>query len=314
MYQQLQSSVQHLTNQELIAAGQHSKSIFYEWLKGVSERKKRAVKLIAEDVAINAMHVILEYPHFGGEKGQQYMIYHRLGYIGRHTYQDIKKAMSRVLFQEVYRLDLLPKPTAYQHERPKGINDIWAEDFTKVTVLGCTFPIALVMDVFSKKYLGAHADEAEDSDALVAEPLEMALTENNNEGPKEFILSDNGVQYVCTKHGELLSKHDIVQKRIPACKAYYNGSIECGNIVVKAVFYNIISQYDLSEFREVDWNYSDKKKKLLKLVRSALKETIQVLDGEIPRPVLGGVTSDDVWTNCDEEKKKIMMNIQQKNR
>jgi transposase InsO family protein len=288
----------------LIEATQHSTSIFYEWLQGVKERKKREVKLIPEDVAINTMSLMLERPHFGGQKGQQYMIYHKLGYIGHHTYQNLKKAMGRVLFQEVYRRNLLPKPTAYEHERPEAINEIWAEDFTKVKVIGCTFPIAVLIDVFSKEYLGYAVTETEDTDDLVRDPVEMALTENNQVGPKKFLLRDNGSQYACTKHGKLLTKHGIIEKIIPSCKPYYNGTIECGNKDVKAVFYNIIARYDLTEFKGVDLNHSDKKKKLLALVRLAVKETIEILNGEIPRHVLGGVTPDDVRMNCVDEKKK----------
>jgi transposase InsO family protein len=288
----------------LIEASRHSKSVFYEWLQGVNERKKRAVKLIGEDVAINTMNVILEYPHFGGTKGQQYMIYHRLGYIGRHAYQNLKKVIGRVLFQEVYRRDLLPKLTVYEHERPESICEIWAEDFTKVTVIGCTFPVALVIDVFNTKYLGYAVSEREDSDSLVREPVEMALAANNQRGPEKFLLKDNGIQYASTEHGDLLAKHEIISKSIPACKPYYNGTIECGNKDFKSVFYNTIAGYDLTRFKEVDFNNSDEKKKLLELVQKAVKEAVDVLNSEIPRPVLGGVTPDDVQYKIDKRSRK----------
>lgn len=304
MYRKLQESVEHLTNHELIETIQHSKSVLYEWLQGIGERKKRPVKLIAEDVAINAMNVILEYPHFGGKKGQQYMIYHRLGYIGRHAYQNLKKAVSRVLFQEVYRLGLLPKPTLYEHERPESIGEIWAEDFIKVSIIGCVFSIALVIDVFNTEYLGYAASTREDSDVLVREPVEMALEANNQCGPKKFLLKDNGSQYASTKHGDLLAKHEIISKSIPACKPYYNGTIECGNKDFKSVFYNIIAGYDLTEFKGVDLNNSDEKKNLLQLVQKAVKEAVDVLNSEIPRPVLAGVTPDDVHHKIDKQSRK----------
>lgn len=278
--------------------------MFYEWLHGVNERKKRADKLIAEDVAINAMNVILAYPHFGGTKGQQYMIYHRLGYIGRHAYQNLKKAMGRVLFQEVYRRNLLPKPTVYEHERPETIDEIWAEDFTKVTVIGCTFSVGLVIDVFNTRYLGYAVTERDDSDTLVREPVEMALEVNNQRGPKKFLLKDNGSQYVSDGHGDLLAKHEIISKCIPACKPWYNGTIECGNKDFKSVFYNIIAGYDLTVFKGADFNNSVEKKKLLLLVQKAVKETADVLNGEIPRPVLGGVTPDDLHDNLGKQRRK----------
>lgn len=304
MYRKLQRTVEYLTNDELIATTQHSKSVFYQWRQRIEARKQRSVKLIPEDVAINAMNVILEYPHFGGKKGQQYMIYHRLGLIGRHFYQNLKKAMGRVLFQELCRRKLLPRPILYEHERPEKTGVIWAEDFTKVTVIGCTFPVGLVIDVFNTKYLGYAVSPREDSDSLVREPVEMALAANNQRGPEKFILEDNGRQYVSNEHGDLLAKHEIISKSIPACKPYYNGTIECGNRDFKSVFYNTIAGYDLTRFKEVDFNNTDEKKKLVELVQQAVKEAVDVLNSEIPRSVLGGVTPDDVHHKIDNRSRK----------
>ena len=294
----------YLSNHELIESGQHSKSIFYEWLKGPTERKKREVTVIAEEVAINAIEVIIKYPHFGGAKGQAYMIYHRLGYIPRHTYQNLKKTVGRIIFQEAYNKNLLPQSSVYEHERPQAINEIWAEDFTKVNVFGFTYPIALLTDVFSNKYLGYSTRERESSE-LVEAPVEMAVEENNNAGPEKFILSDNGTQYICDDHGELLAKHEIVQQHIPACKPQYNGSIECGIRDFKSIFYNIVAQNDLKKIVGIGLTVTDKKKKLLEHVALSVKKSIEILNGEIPRPALGGVTPNDIYTGCAEEKKKL---------
>jgi transposase InsO family protein len=285
-------------------SGQHSKSIFYQWLKGPTDRKKRQVTLIPEQVAINAIEVIINYPHFGGVKGQAYMIYHRQGYIPQHSYQSLKKTVSRIVFQEVSAQQLLPKPSVYEHERPQDINEIWAEDFTKVKVLGFSYPVAFVADVFSTKYLGYSAQNRENSE-LVEEPVVMAVAENNNAGPKEFMLSDNGSQYVSNAHGQLLARHEIVQKHIPGCKPQYNGSIECGMRDFKSVFYNVFSQNDLKEFTEIGINSTDKKKKLLETVALSVKQSIAILNNEIPRPSLAGVTPHDVYTGGAEQKRKL---------
>lgn len=284
-----------MSNQELIQSGQHSKSVFYQWLKGPTERKKREVTLIPEEVAMNAIAVIINYPHFGGVKGQAYMIYHRQGYIPQHTYQSLKKTVSRIVFQEVSAQNLLPKPSVYEHERPQDINEIWAEDFTEVNVLGFSYPVAFVTDVFSTKYLGYSAQQRESSD-LVEDPVVMAVAENNNAGPKEFMLSDHGSQYVSNAHGELLAKNEIVQKHIPACKPQYNGSIECVMRDFKSIFYNVFSQNDLSEFAAITLDATDKKKKLLETVRSSVNKSIEILNEQIPRPSLAGATPNDVDT------------------
>lgn len=287
----------------MTGSSQHSKSIFYDWLKGPKERKKREVTFIPEGVAINAIDLIIKYPHFGGVKGQAYMTYHRLGYIPRHTYQNLKKAAGRIIFQEAYRQNLLPRPTVYEHERPQDINEIWAEDFTKVNVSGFAYPVALLQDVFSNKYLGYSTRETECTE-LVETPVEMAVEENNNAGPGQFILSDNGTQYVSDAHGQLLAKHEIIHKHIPACKPQYNGSIECGNRDFKSVFYNVFSQNDLKGFIEKGLNSTDRKKKLLAAVVLSVKKSIEILNKEIPRPALGGVTPNDIHRGCAAEKKK----------
>jgi len=303
----LQASLGHLTNRELFDASLYSKTTFYEWLKGPQERKPREVTFIAEAVAVNAIQVILTYPHLGGEKGQAYMIYHRLGYIPRHVYQDLKQAVSRVVFQQAYALNLLPHPSVYHHERPNGVNEIWAEDFTKVSVMGFTYPVALVEDVYSTKYLGVSVQLKENSQ-LVAEPVEMAVKENNNKGPLNLMLSDHGSQYVSDAHGKLLSKYDIVHKLIPACKPQYNGSIECGNRDFKSVFYNVLAQNDLTEFAANDMNPTDKKKKILEVVTITVDKSKDILNAVIPRPALGGVTPQDVHLGIAEEKKKLNAN------
>jgi len=81
-------------------------------------------------------------------------------------------------------------------------------------------------------------------------------------------------------------------------------SVGCGNKDFKSVFYNTIAGYDLTRFKEVDFNNSDEKKKLLELVQQAVKESVAVLNSEIPRPVLGGVTPDDVHHKIDKRNRK----------
>ncbi len=281
-----------------------SKSIFYEWLKEPKERKKRETTFISETVAVNAMKVMLDYPHLGGQKGQSYMIYHRLGYIPRHVYQNLKKALSRVVFQQASARNLLPRPSVYEHEWPTEVNEIWAEDFTKIKVLGFSFPAAVVEDVFSKKYLGGNVQQRENSQ-LVGQPVEMAVKGNNNRGPKKFMLSDNGVQYVSDAHGQLLAKHEIVQKHIPAGKPQYNGTIECGMRDIKSVFYKVFAQNDFKEFATLDIEVADKKKRVAEMVTASFNKTLQRLNEKLPRPALHGVTPEDVVSGTAEEKKKL---------
>jgi transposase InsO family protein len=227
----------------------------------------------------------MDYPHMGGRKGQGYLIYHRLGYISMSAYDRIKKTVRRLVIQEVVKQQLLPARTQYRHEKPQDIDEIWAEDFTDLIVYFRIFKLALLIDVASDYYLGV-AVSMRASATLVEKPVEQALEKNKGNGPKKFLLSDNGSPYVSDEHGRLLDKAQIVQKRIPSCVPQYNGSIECGVKEFKNVFYNVWAEKEKEE--------TDKEKDLLSRVEQAVQVTAHLLNHVIPRPCLHGVTPADL--------------------
>jgi hypothetical protein len=280
----------------LIKESGFSNAQFYNWLKNIHERKKRDKKFIAQDVAEAAVEVIKEYPHFSATKGQGYMIYHQKGYIPQHIYKLLKKVTKRLIIQEVSKRGLLPERTSYEHERPDMAGEIWAEDFTNVRIAGEKFYIGLLIDVASNYYLGVSVSRRAD-EKMVELPVKKALEINEGHGPKRFLLSDNGPQYISAEHGDLLDKLEIVQKRIPSCKPEYNGSVECGVKEFKNVFYNVWATREAKG--------ADKGKRLLERVQRAVEETSKRMNFEIPRPCLRGVTADDVQKGIAEEKIKI---------
>ena len=293
LYRRLREALRHLTSSQLIGETPYSRSQFYAWLKGLRERRRREPKRIPEQVAESAVAVIRRYPHFSAPKGQGYMIYHRMGYIPQHMYKVLKNTVRRLIFQEVAHRKLLPEKTAYVHERPDKPGEIWAEDFTTIMVYGERFYVSLLIDVASIYYLGAAARARADAQ-LVEIPLIQALGVNGGCGPKRFLLSDNGSQYISAEHGRLLNTLDIVQKRIPACTPEYNGSIECGVKEFKNVFYNIWAEREIKE--------ADKGKILLARVQCTVQESVHRMNGEIPRPCLKGVTPYDIQKGIGEEK------------
>lgn len=270
-----------------------SRSQLYEWRRGISPRKERGCKIVPQETVENAVDVIMTYPHMGGRKGQAYMIYHRLGYISMSGYDQVKKSVKRLLFQEVSNRRLLPPRTEYEHERPEKIGQIWAEDFTDLKVYGYTFKFSLLIDVLGQYILGA-AVSTRANVSLVEEPVLQALEANGGKGPEKFLLSDNGTPYVSDEHGRLLEKADIVHKRIPACVPQYNGSVECGIKEFKNVFYNVWANREREE--------ADKEKNLLLRVDAAVRETVRLLNGEIPKPSLNGVTPADLHRGLSNVK------------
>jgi len=299
LFNHLLSVSRYLNRYQLIKESCYSKSQLYLWLKhGVFERKPRECKPVSKKVVKDAIEVIWRYPHFGASKGQCYMIYHQLGYIPQHLYKSIKKIVKRLVSQEVWGRGLLPARTSYEHERPENPGEIWAQDFTQLRVCGKKLYVALVIDVGMTYYLGGTASIRAD-DELVQAPVIQALKSSGGQCPKRFLLSDNGPQYISTKHGDFLEKLAIVQKRIPSCKPEYNGSIECGIKEFKNVFYNVWAKIKVSDGVELE------EEELLVCVQSVINETMRRMNEDIPRPCLKGVTPADVLKGITAEKIEI---------
>jgi transposase InsO family protein len=281
-----------------------SRTQLYRWERGEQlDRKERARKPVPEETVENAASVIATFPHFGGRKGQDYMLYHELGHISEKGYDTIKKNVRRFFMQEVNRRQLFPEKGFYEHIRPQKPGEIWAEDFTEVAVEGCTFKVPLVLDVFDQYYLGATAGQRATA-ALVGRPVEQALEATGGLGPEEFLLSDHGRQYISEEHGRLLTSAEIVQRLIPACVPQYNGTAEGGMREFKSVFYNVW------ERRKREG--ADEEKSPLERVQAAVAETITLLNEGIPRPCLGGVTPADVHFGRKEVKQNEIREYREK--
>lgn len=286
MIAQLQQRFPELATTEIFGTAGHSRSQLYQWCRGVRERKPRQPKVPAEETIARAAAVVATFPHFGGGKGQAYMLYHQLGLIGQRAFDGIKKMVKRILCQEAStREDRPGGREAYEHIRPQGAGEIWAEDFTEVVVAGATFKIALLIDVYSQYILGwALARRATES--LVARPVLQALEANAGRPPELFLLADNGRQYVSENHQELLSSHEIVSRHVPPYIPQYNGSVECGGKEFKNVFY---TQWETRTAKT-----ADKEKSLIEQATQVAAKTVRLLNEVLPRPALGGVTPADV--------------------
>jgi len=284
-----------LNSDEVLNQCEFGRSQIYEWRQEVRPRKQRELKQLREETVKNAVDVIMTYPHFSGRKGQAYMIYHRKGGISMNGYDKIKKDAGRLIKQDVWKRKLLPPQPSYEHVRANEVGQIWAEDFTDLVVYDQTFKYSMVIDV-ADQYIEAHNVSERATVAFVRAPVIQALRANGGKGPKEFMLSDNGTQYVSDEHGRMLDKAGIVQRCIPACRPQYNGSIECGNKELKNVFYNV--------FAERERKGTDKEKPLLFRVKAAARETVRRLNEVIPKPSLAGVTPADVHRGVGPTKIK----------
>ena len=291
----LKSRFHDLSLRRIYSACCHSRSQLYKWQEATLDRKERSPKVLDEELVENTARVIGDFPHFGGVKGQAYLLYHGIGFIGQKAYDGIKKKVGNVLIQEVSRRDLPRTSNAYEHIRPEGIGEIWAEDFTHLVVDHVRFKVAILIDVFNQYILGWSVSRRA-TEGLVAIPIRQALRNNGGNPPAKFLLEDNGTQYVSEGHQQLLKAHEIVSRNIPACTPQYNGSVECGGKELKNLFYNV--------WERLERNSTDKEKTLDERVHLALGETVHLSNFQVPRPALGGVTPADVHLGLQEQRQK----------
>ena len=304
MIDRLQSGFAHLTLRDICAACGHSRSQLYQWRRAVElDRKARQPKGLDESVLENTAMVIGAFPHFGGAKGQGFMLYHGLGLIGQRAYAGIKAKIKRLLCQQLsVRTDLPAVVETYEHIRPENIGQIWAEDFTELVLDGIGFKLALLIDVLSQYILG-WALSRRATESLVAIPVLQALEANEGKPPEKFLLEDNGTQYVSEGHGRLLDAHQIVARHVPAYTPQYNGSVECGGKEFKNVFYN--------QWERQNRNGPDKEKSADDRARRAAAETVRLLNEVIPRPALGGVTPADVQHGFKAQRQQQILRYRQ---
>ncbi len=274
------------------ASNRHSRSQLYKWCRGVEERPQRPTRVLPEEVVARATEVITMFPHFGGTKGQAYMLYHQLGLIGQKSFDRLKKTVKRVLIQEASsRNDRPACRQSYEHIRAGNVGEIWAEDFTEVVVDQQTFKIALLIDVYSHYILG-WALSRRATEALVAQPVFQALEANNGEPPQRFLLEDNGRQYTSEGHQQMLTSRDIVSRHVPPYTPQYNGAVECGGKEFKNIFY--------TQWESAPSKTADKEKNLIQRATETAEKTVHLLNEVIPRPALGGVTPADVQQGSQE--------------
>lgn len=277
----------------VIAQMPYSNTQVGQWRHEIRDRSPRQPKRIAQSTVENAVDVITALPYLSGPKGQAYMLYHRLGVISQSLYKQMKKKVRMEVFREVSQRTLLPERADYTHVRATEPNQIWAEDFTALPVEGYHFSLAVVVDVKANAYLGT-AVERRACAGLVKQPLDAALA-ICHEGPKDFVISDNGSQYLSRRHKSDLDVAGIVHKRIPACQPRYNGSAECGIKEFKQLFYCLWASFG-------DSVSPDENTALLLRVKRVVELTRIFMNEHIPRPSLGGVTPKDVLDNVAEEK------------
>ena len=299
----LDEECRRMNGGQIVGQCAYSASQLAQWRQR-AERKPREAQWPGAETVQNAANVILDYPHFGGVKGQAYMNYHGLGFIGQKRYDELKTMLGATINREVSERNLLPDKAEYEHVKADRPGQIWAEDFTDLPVEGTRFRVAMLIDVYDQYILG-YACGRRATAALAEKSVEQALALSDGRGPEQFLLSDNGTQYVGERHSFFLDAKEIVQRRIPGCSPQYNGSVECGNKEMKNVFYN---RFELRRKLQ-----TDEEKSLDRQVQAALSDAVFELNRQIPRPALQGRTPADVQFGDSKSAQEERLNNETRN-
>ena len=262
----------------------------YSYLKkSLWDRKKRESVIPIEDIT-EAIEQIIKYPGIGGVKGSLTLLLKQAALIGSTFYTEIKNKLRELAETEITKRkeeSELKKNQINRKEKEKWFNKVeedkpnkvWAIDFVYLQFLGITFYLCLVYDVGTQTYLAIEAGE-DISNELAKKAIESALRLAGRK-PDRFLLSDNGVQFICVNFQDYLEFLRIKDKQTPKGKPWFNGSLESGNKEVRKILYTV-AIYKACENTAVTIA-GTARSEILNFLIECCRETQRILNEEIAR-------------------------------
>jgi transposase InsO family protein len=209
------------------------------YYKGRRERQQREVDRGLIEQLVRAERAVQ--PRLGGRK-----LYHILGpeleyagvKIGRDRFFEVLRERSLLL----ERLPGIPKTTNSRHSLPvfhnlvkdlvlTAPNQAWAADITYIRSDEGFLYLSLLMDLWSRKIVGAHAGDTLEAEGAVC-TLEMAMRELPV-GVFPVHHSDRGCQYCSHRYVEKLKAHGLSISMTEEMHCYENARAERLNGILK---------------------------------------------------------------------------------
>jgi transposase InsO family protein len=212
-----------------------SRSGYYAWLKRpVSERKKRK-----EWLTQRIQHIFLQSRRLYGSP----KITHVLRAEGIRISQKTVARMMKELGLRSRTVKKYKATTNSSHSLPvsenllnqqfvaQAPNQVWMADMTYVPTQKGWLYVASVMDLYTRKIVGWHADERM-TKRLVLQALDQAY---QRQKPNSGVLhhSDRGSQYASTEYQERLIKYGMIGSMSRKGNCYDNACIESFHSVLK---------------------------------------------------------------------------------
>jgi transposase InsO family protein len=168
----------------------------------------------------------------------------------------------------------------YDHYVPQKVHEVWATDFTMIPVLGMNFYICLIYEQYSQAYLSLEVSFTADADLAMRAMLKAV--EYTGTAPSEFILSDNGSQFIGNEFEGLIEGMKITHKLTPPGQPWYNGALESGNFPCKTTIYVVLAQLFANNPALSKAGQSEEQ--ILASIELACAEAQVIINEKIPRP------------------------------
>lgn len=266
------------------------------WLNPLGEQgssRPGRPQLALEEAELAALGAqIEEHPWMGGKKGAVNLVRGLKAWVGAGSYDAVKTEMARLFGEEVARRRRRPAPTPFEAPVAEELNQVWSSDLVEVRAWGLPFHVGSMMDVYNQEHLALDATPLAADAAFVTALFDGACATRGGAAPTVCTKTDRGCQYVSRAFEEALQGR-TEHVRIPPGCPWYNGESERGNRDLKAVLYALIARSN-----------RPRQGQELAMLRTLCAQARAVLNQDIARPSLGGVTPEDVAQGVREEVKQ----------
>ena len=260
----------------------------------LEERLRRESAIPEEDVEAMVIQII-DYPFLGGRKGTLKLLEDRKGSIGETFYKESKRLLLELAEKKlaVKKLESELEKNKYKRIKKKAdsfkkittteCHQVWAIDFTYITMFGIQFFICVVYELHSQGYLSIVACDSPSKEIAMLAVVEAIWYSRSK--PKRFILSDCGGQFLSFAYQELLDNFKIKDLQTPPGQPWYNGALESGNRDLKYAILTI-AMYEASIHPDIS-KVGTSRKKILDFLKSCCLKARKMINEKIPRVKFG---------------------------
>lgn len=293
-----------MSSTEILAAGNFDHSSFNKFKKGIRDRKIRESSIPDEDI-LAAVWQIIRLPFLGGRKGSLKLLNENKALLGETLYSEIKQQLNTLSENSYFERrksqlekDMEERAHSGDFEKVKVSepHEVWSIDYTCFDLLGIRFSICVVYELYSQAYLAITPGISENTE-LAKKAINEARTYSGT-SPKNYLLSDNGVQFCCDDFNKVLKLAEIDDRKTPPGQPWYNGALESGNRDLKRALYTIAFYHVCKEKSLTKSGVAVVK--VFELLRTCCAGAFNLINDKLPRVKFGVTPSEVIKNNIDK--------------